>query len=167
MLPNDLAVAPDGGTVYVTNGNSGNVALIDTAVNAVAATIALGAGTSPGGVTVAPNGSEIYVVCMGAVKVIDAATKTVGATIPVNTWLDVVATPDGTKLYVPDGANTVSVVDVASRAVVGTVSVTDGAGFAAITPNGAVLYLTSTRPNSNVVSVIDTAAKKVTTTIPV
>ena len=39
LSPFDLAVTPNGASVYVTNGNSGTVSVIDTTTNTVTATI--------------------------------------------------------------------------------------------------------------------------------
>jgi YVTN family beta-propeller protein len=44
---------------YITNANSSNVSVIDTATNTVIATISVG--TTPGGVAVTPDGSKVYV----------------------------------------------------------------------------------------------------------
>jgi YVTN family beta-propeller protein len=78
-----LRVNPDGKHVYVTNQNSNNVSVIDTATNMVATTISVG--NFPRGVTVAPDGKRAYVANSGSasVSVIDTSTNTVVATIPV------------------------------------------------------------------------------------
>jgi YVTN family beta-propeller protein len=70
------------------------------------------------------------------VSVIDTATNTVVATIPLRVQpLGVAITPDGTRAYVTDGdSNTVSVIDTATNAVIATISVgLDPVGIA-ITP---------------------------------
>ena len=60
----------------------------------------------------------------GIVSVIDTATNTVGATIPVGLLPQPVAiTPDGTRAYVSNlGDSTVSVIDTASNSVIATIS---------------------------------------------
>jgi YVTN family beta-propeller protein len=59
------------------------------------------------------------------VSVIDTATNTVVATVPVGeSPRDVGITPDGTHAYVANGfSNTVSVIDTATNTVVATVPV--------------------------------------------
>ena len=86
---------------YITNYNSNNVSVIDTATSAVTATITVG--SHPYGVAVTPDGSKIYVANVGSnsVSVIDTATNTVTATIAVGIGpLGVAVTPDGSKVYV-------------------------------------------------------------------
>jgi|SRR5712671_4242095 len=66
---------------YITNWNSNTVSVIDTATNAVSATIPVG--PTPMGVAVSPDGSKVYVANeLHDVSAIDTATNTVIATIP-------------------------------------------------------------------------------------
>jgi YVTN family beta-propeller protein len=46
-LPQSVAVTPDGSEVWVGNGFSGNVSVIDVASGTVVATVAGGVGTKP------------------------------------------------------------------------------------------------------------------------
>jgi YVTN family beta-propeller protein len=71
-------------------------------------------------VSVHPDGSRVYVSNGGdaSVSVIDTATNTVVAIIPVGQrpW-NMALTPDGKKLYVANGrSNSVSVIDTAKNA---------------------------------------------------
>jgi YVTN family beta-propeller protein len=78
----------------------------------------------------------------------------------------VAVTVRSTFLYVPNEQdNTVSVIDTANDTVVATIHV-DGAllNSAAVSPNGAFVYVTS---GSGIVSVISTASNSVVKTIPV
>jgi YVTN family beta-propeller protein len=76
---------------------------------------------------VTPDGSKVYVtnVNSNTVSVIDTATNTVIATIPVGTTPQGVAvTPDGSKVYVANSdSNTVSVIDTATNTVSATTPV--------------------------------------------
>lgn len=90
-------VTVSGSKVYVSNFRSNNVSVINTATNAVVATVSVG--TGPRGIT--PLGSNIYVENFdsGTISVINTATDTVSATIYVGhspTGLGV----SGTDLYV-------------------------------------------------------------------
>lgn len=68
---------------YVANSSSNTVSVIDTATNAVTATIPVG--NNPGGVVFSPDGARAYVTngADGTVSVIDTGGNTVTATIPV------------------------------------------------------------------------------------
>jgi YVTN family beta-propeller protein len=57
--PAGVAVAPDGGHVYVTTQGSSDVTVIETATNTVISRIPVG--TGPLGVAVAPDGGHVYV----------------------------------------------------------------------------------------------------------
>jgi YVTN family beta-propeller protein len=101
------------------------------------------------------------------VAVIDTASNTITATIPVGSApVSLALTPDGALLYVVnDGGNTVSVVDAATNTVTATVPVGSAPFGIAVTPDGAFAYVTNLRGSS--VSVIVTATNTVTATIPV
>jgi YVTN family beta-propeller protein len=89
LNPLSLAVAPDGSKIYVTNNASNNdtASVIDTAMNAVVATITVG--LDPFGVAVTPDGRKVYVVNSipgtgpGTVSVINTSANRVTAMIPV------------------------------------------------------------------------------------
>src|SRR5438552_3987779 len=97
---------------YITNQGvypnfSNSVTVIDTATNAVSASVAVG--RHPVGVAVKPDGSKVYVANRGngTVSVIDA-TNTVIATIDIGLAPSGIAvTPDGSKVYVTNLNNTV------------------------------------------------------------
>ena len=131
---------------YVANSVDNTVTVIDTATNAVVATIPVS--TGPFGVAVTPDGTRAYVTNgssppspptlsstsvdireliqnLPGVSVIDTATNTVIATIPVGLVpFGVAITPDGTRAYVTnEDSNTVSVIDIATNTVVATIPV--------------------------------------------
>jgi len=99
------------------------------------------------------------------VSVIDAATNTVTATIPVGNGPGAVAvTPNGADAYVTNVTdNTVSVIDVASNTVVAVIPVGNRPTGVAVTPNGADVYVANS--GDNTVSVIATASNTVVATI--
>lgn len=101
------------------------------------------------------------------VSVIDTASNTITATIPVGRVpASVALTPSRTFLYVANGGDsTVSVVDTATSTVATTVPVGNTPLALAITPDGAFVYVVNLRGNS--VSVIATATNTVAATIPV
>jgi uncharacterized repeat protein (TIGR01451 family) len=100
------------------------------------------------------------------VSVIDTASNTVTATIPVGFGpRGAAVTPDGAFVYVANWiSGTASVIDTASNTVTDTILVGAGPYGVAVSPNGAFVYVTN---HSGTVSVIDTATNTVTATIPV
>jgi YVTN family beta-propeller protein len=81
--PVGVAVTPNGREVYVGNFVSDTVSVVDTATNMVTATVPLG-DVAVWGVAVTPNGQEVYVATnRQRVVVLDTATHTPIATIPV------------------------------------------------------------------------------------
>ena len=113
------------------------------------------------GSTLAEAKPFAYVTNAGAnsVSVIDTATNTVVATVPVGfSPTGVAITPDGTRVYV--SGIPVTVIDTATNTVVATLPVSGGVG--AITPDGAHAYVT----NANSLLVIDTTTNTVVSAVP-
>jgi YVTN family beta-propeller protein len=102
-----------------------------------------------------------------AVSVIDAATNTVTATIPVGSNLGRVAVDPaaGTVYVTDDDTGTVNVIDVATNAWIATVSVGSDPDEMAVDPAAGTVYVTD--PVDETVSVIDVTTATVTATIPV
>lgn len=95
-----VSIADAAPFAYITNHNSNNVSVIDTAKDVVTATVNVG--SLPWGTAVTPDGTKIYVANWGSntVSIIDMATNTVSATVNVGSNPFVVAiTPDGTNIY--------------------------------------------------------------------
>src|SRR6266404_2469698 len=98
-----------------------------------------------------------------SMSVIDTATNTVIATIPVSDRpFSVVVTPDGSKVYVTNNNSgnprTVSVIDTATNTVIATIHVGAKPFGVAVTPDGSKVYVANNNPgNPGTVSVIDTA----------
>jgi len=186
--PFGVAATHDGSRVYTRNGD-GTVSVIDTATNTVTATIPVPPNAGPAtdvGVAVSPDGSKVYVAtsailgATGAISVIDAATNTVTATIPVGVQPEGVAVaPDGSKLYVYVAnyeTTNVSVIDAATNTVTATIPVDEVHGGnnafgVAVTPDGSRVYVTKIRsigPGDGwSVSAIDTATNTVIAAIVV
>ena len=78
-------------------------------------------------------------------SVIDTATNTVIATIPVgDTPCGVAVSPDGTRAYVTNLVDdTVSVIDTATNTVTATIPVGDGPDGVAVSPDGTRVYVTN------------------------
>src|SRR5438477_92473 len=103
----------------------------------------------------------------GTVSVIDTASNTVMATVPVGNFPNGVAvTPDGAHVYVANvGGSTVSVIATATNTVTATVPVGLNPEGVAVTPDGTRVYVANF--NANTISVIATASNTVTATVTV
>ena len=79
-------------------------------------------GFATGGVAVNSTGARIYVANVDSVSVIDGASKSVIATVPVGVALfGVAVNPDGTRVYVADqGSDSVAVINASSNTVIAT-----------------------------------------------
>jgi YVTN family beta-propeller protein len=156
-----VAITPNGALAYVAGGT--NVYAIDTATNAIVATVPV----AGNGIAITPNGAFAYVanVFSANVSVIDTATNTVVATVPDGPLVSgggggVAITPNGAFAYVTESGN-VSVINTATNTVVATVPVVGATGVA-ITPNGVFAYVAG----STEVAVISTATNTVVATVP-
>ena len=155
-------------------GGAAVVAVIDTSANAIVSSVPAGANcrlcVNTEGVAIAPDAGRLYVsnVFDQSVSVIDIASNALVATLPIAGGpTAVVASPNGTRVYVLDGTGGafVSEIDTATNAVLRTTPllVTQARGMA-ITPDGARLYVSTYGSNS--VKVVSTATMSVTATIP-
>jgi gliding motility-associated-like protein len=71
-----IAISPDDNTVYALNEEEQTVSVIDTKSETVVATVALPGGMSPYGLSVTPDGKELYVVNQnGLISVINTSTN--------------------------------------------------------------------------------------------
>jgi YVTN family beta-propeller protein/cysteine-rich repeat protein len=108
-------------------------------------------------------------VANSALNVVQVVNTAVGggavATVPVGVSPQrLVFTPAGRELYVANQtANTVSVIDVPTRAVTATIVVGPGPRSMAVTPDGALVYVACT--GGHTISVIGTATHAVVDTI--
>jgi YVTN family beta-propeller protein/YD repeat-containing protein len=128
----------------------------------------------PISMAMAPGGARAYVVNQdrASVGVVDTATHTVIATIPVGVFPNNArVSPDGQRLYVlntptQSTADTVSVIDPATNTVITTITLgnSNRRGQAFVAPNSATVIVT--HPDQNKVSVIDAATASVAAVLP-
>jgi YVTN family beta-propeller protein len=134
---------------YVTNQDN-TVSVIDTARNIVIATIPIPAnGCSVP--AVAPDGKHLYVGCLNALFVIEAASNSVVAVPKIAGFIGFIngisVTPDGAQAYVTAviplhfGAGSVEVLDTATNSLAGVRSAFDTLGPAVISPDGKSAYV--------------------------
>jgi YVTN family beta-propeller protein len=167
---------------YVANSMGHSVSVIDTATNAVTATVPVGGGGPSGGLAVTRDGTRVYVTNFGddALSIINTATNQVEATVggcvaPRQVALD----PTGSRAYITHGVipGYVSVLDTATNTVIQTIGVGDIPYGVAVSPDGSHVYVTNTYSNDErcpgfdcillTVSVIDAAEARETAKVVV
>src|SRR5438876_11672458 len=149
MVPGETAGTRAASVAQIRKTQTGTVSVIDTAKNAVTATIPVGAGAW--GVAVSPDGARVYVTSIDSntLSVINAATNVVTATADVgHRPAGVAVSPDGARLYVTNaGSDAVSGIvrsACGEAEYVVTASVDVGASIvdgAAVSPDGRHVYV--------------------------
>jgi YVTN family beta-propeller protein len=169
LAPNDAYVV--GTNMYVISGNTvpfGSIAIIDTITNTFTGSIPM---------TVSQNqpfhavvfGTKIYVIArLGqSLFVVDTTTNTITTTLvlPGGGAQNLVLI--GTKIYVINGANTVTVVNTGTNSIVANITMTGitNGGNDEIFAIGTKIYVPDS--SSNVVSVADTITNTWIKNIPV
>lgn len=158
--PHGLAVTPDNRYVFVTNDATGDVSVIEVASLSVVSTVPE-VGVGPHMVAISPDGTEAWTGNIGggdvsildvAAAIDDPANAVVCVTpggvgpdcrIPTGSGAEGLEfTHDGRTVYVANGgADTVSVVDVATRTVVGTLTVAGSPRRVHVRPDGKRAYV--------------------------
>lgn len=192
--PTGLAVSPDGAKLYVTcAAPAGTVSVVDAAAGTIAATIPVG--HTARGPSVTPNGKRLYVCNQfnNDVSVIDLdANKELARVKAVREPTFSAVTPDGSLVFVTnllpndkadsfDVAASVTIIDVASNAA-SHVRLPNGSSSVhevCVAPDGKYAYVAHVLSryqmpttqlergwmNTNALSIIDVAAKKLLNTV--
>jgi YVTN family beta-propeller protein len=168
--PTAIAISPDGKLAYVASELSDTISVIETATDAVSATITLPNGEGIAHVAVSPDGQRVYatVLAGNSVFVIDTSTNTVlDPAIDVGfNPAGIAVSPDGNLIYVTDAGASggVAVIEAASGTVVATIAVDNHPSAVAFAPDGVLAYVTQAGINTEgefTVSRIDTASSAV------
>lgn len=192
--PTGLALSPDGAKLYVTCGlPQGTVSVVDVASGQVAGQIP--AGHTPGAPVVSPDGKRLYVANRfnNDVAVIDPEAKKELARVPaVREPIAAAITPDGKTLFVAnlvpndrsdayDVAAVVTVIDTATNQA-SPIRLLNGSSSLrgiCVSPDGKYAYVAHILAryqmpttqlergwmNTNALSIIDAAAKKLVNTV--
>ena len=154
--PAVLATTPDGSTVVVFDG-ANQLSVIDVASGAQTTPVTLGAAAY--NIAISPDGATAVVpATYGGLWFVQTATGEVIGTSSLGYVFDVAFSPDGTQVYVTTGSTVVNVVDVATHAVVRSITAPFGAYGIALSADGANLLLTSPFPSLLAVSDAATGA---------
>jgi len=145
--------------VYVTNGGSGTVTVLDV-VN-MRLDRELPVGPNPVAVAASPTRNEVYVVNSGAptgqgsLSVINAENNSVAASIPLQKQpVSIDIDPDGKLAYIANsGSNSISVVDLANRRETAQVGAGEEPVAVRLSPDGKTLAVANRKGNS--LSLID------------
>lgn len=169
VAPDNPAITPDGNTLYVPCSFPNSVQVVSTSTNTVTDMIPIGH-LFVASVAITPDGKRAYVQSFNTVSVIDAATNTVVAEIPVKatgSGVGIAITPSGGTVYVVGGEEPlVTAISTVNNTVIAVIPTPfpfpNGPGTIAITPDGSRAYVGGFL---DAVGVIDTASNAVTGTI--
>ncbi len=178
IIPQGMAISPDGSTLYVSNLDSvdfGSVAVINTATNSVTNSIALGA--TPLGLAVSPTGNTAYVVAGSGshytLRVIDTnpaspTYDTVTTSIPIFGNIaggpgQVLLNASGATAYVYGHGTEVQEINTATDTVSNSMTFPTAVTRMSLSPDGSIAYVVS---GGNTVSVVNTATNAVLATLP-
>ncbi|UCG56737.1 MAG: c-type cytochrome [Phycisphaerales bacterium] len=172
LSPVSVVADGDERVLYVAEATADQVAVFDIAPGEVTGTIPVA--DNPTGLAISADHSKLYVtsaVPAGRVQVIDIRRGNVSDSIAVgHTPVAVVASPDGETLYVCNQFdNSIGVVELGSKTQTAKIAVTREPVAAALTSDARFLFVANHLPAgaangdyaAAVVSVIDTAARKV------
>lgn len=148
--PEQVAVSPDGTTLYVASEDTGRVMFMDANQGAIRSTLVVGG--EPEGLAVSPDGALVYATSEedSTIAVIDAAQPRVLSRIPVGERPRTIAfLPSGERAFVP-GENdaTLSVIDVRTSEVVGRTVIpgeTVRPMGVVVSPTGGEVFVTTGR----------------------
>jgi YVTN family beta-propeller protein len=134
---------------YVSNGAANTVSVLDLVYLRQDRTLQVG--PNPTGLAVNPVRNEVYVVNSasptqsGSVTVIDSASNSVVASIPVHRLPYFISVePSGHRAYVANsGSNSVSIIDLDRRREIAVAGTGEQPGLARISPDGRSLIVTN------------------------
>lgn len=179
ILPQAMAMAPDGARIYVSNDYEFTVSVISTQTHTVVDTWPTSlVGTNPFALAVSPDNTILYVVGFhGSLIAIDIATKTQIANLPVGQGplRGLAVSPDGARVYVtayPVTGPSASVTVIRTKPFAVMTSVALPANSRpyglSITPDGRAVYIAlpfsgGLQQNSSI-AVLDTATNAIVAT---
>jgi len=167
----DIEITPDGAFAYVGGDDNSfsEIEIIDTATNTIVDHVVVPDSGTAVDIVFTPDGQRAYVSSGTNVLVVDTASRSVVATVPVSVNADELAvTPDGAFVYVTlhslvDG---VAVLNTASNTITKIISTFPfSVQDIGITPEGNFAYAAS--PSANSLLLINTLSNTIVNLIPV
>ena len=164
-VPHGVAIAPDGGRIYVTNESMSTLDVVDVKTLKVFKRIPLSG--RPNNVAVSKTGAQVYVAIAqapGAVDVIDTASLSNIKSIPVKGAIhNVYVTPDGK--YAVAGSiptSTINVIETEGNTVAWTLTLSAGIRPMAFTTNadGSTREIIVQLSDFHGFAIVDFAARK-------
>ena len=172
LSPISVVAGIDGKVLYIAESTANQVGVFDIASGKVTRVISVG--ENPAGLDISSDGSKLYVTSAmpaGKLQIIDVRDGSMINSIAVgHTPVAVVESPDGKTLYVCNQFNNnIGVIDLSSKKQVAAIAVAREPVAAALTSDGKILFVANHLPAgpanadyiASVISVIDTASKKV------
>jgi YVTN family beta-propeller protein len=171
LSPAELAISPDGRSLYVLCERADELLVLDTEASQVRKRIAVG--HVPRGVSLSADGKQVFVAnsSTDTVSVIDADKLEVSRTLPAGFEpISAIADRKGETLYIANRlSNDISVIDLHSGKEVKRLAAGRGASYLAISKDGTEIFATHIYPNlgepqtppESEITVIDTATRRV------
>jgi hypothetical protein len=161
--PRDLAMSPDGRTIYAVTGEA--LTPVDRDTRALGAPIPVGAGDGSR-IAVTPDGRTALVTSPAGDKVtpVDTAAGTAGPPIPLTHPTDLAVTPDGKTAYVLTAGSTLTPIDLATATPKAPIALSHPGAAIAVTPDGALALVAESEgqqtpaPGPSAMQVIDLTA---------
>lgn len=163
-MPMEVTASADGHYLFVANGGSDDVTVVDAASRSVVTTIAVGynpVGAWPG----ADNVMYVDNEQEGTISAIDVASLAVVQTFELGFMPGMAAlAPAGDELWVTDAEHgAITFWSLATGQITGAVSTGAGAHGIAFAPDGKTAFITNQHANS--LSVIDVATRTIAATL--
>ena len=179
--PRDIAITPDGSTVYVSlinNDSIEDLAVIDTASDTLITTISVP--NDAKAVDVSPDGSRLYVSSTksssissdGVISIVDTSANVIIDTVETGTYeaFDLAVSPDGSRVYIANEEDGLSYLDTSDNSLVGVIEEAHKVyARLAVSPGGEYVYVATyhDRNFQAEVSVIDTDTLGLAAIIPI
>jgi uncharacterized repeat protein (TIGR02543 family) len=168
LKPAGIVFSPDGSKLYVNDYGNDKVKVVNTADYTSIVEVTAGTFSGPNGIAISPDGNAVFVAnekTGTTISIIDTLNNAVmGSIFAGSTPFSAVAvTPNGKTLYAGYlHSGTVSVLDIASRTEVATVSVGTSAEGISVTPDGSRVIVANAKDNK--ATIINTAGNTIENT---
>jgi YVTN family beta-propeller protein len=166
--PHNSAISPDGRRAYVGSQQQGETALVAVDLTSMTRTGSVPLDKSPRALSFSPDGRWVYFTVAGsdAVQVLDAARNEVVGQIPVGVSPHLPTfTPDGSSVWSSPRVRELDLLDPRSNTETAAITVGAAPHWLTTSTDGRTAYVTD--ENSNDVSIVDLASRRVVASVPV